>query len=216
VDAEQEVVDHLLTTTRSVRRRLDLTRPVPREVLLECIAVSEQAPIGSNDTSRWRWVVVDDPATRAEIAALYRGVWDEYAEGAARTEMDERAHRTLGSAAFLAEHLHEIPALVIPCLRRHRWPARVDANLIHTVATGLYGSIYPAIWSFCVALRARGIGSSLTTLHLNRADEVAEVLGIPDRFMQICLLPVGYYTGETFRPVDRPPPEEITGFNGWA
>jgi nitroreductase len=216
VRSEPEVLDYFLTTTRSVRSRLDLTRPVPREVVLECIAISEQAPIGSNDASRWRWVVVDDPDEKAALAEVYRAIWGPYAARAGEGGLDDRARRTLASAAFVADHLDEIPALVIPCLRRHRWPPKVDGTLIHAVATGLYGSIFPAIWSFCLALRARGIGSSITTLHLAAADEVADRLGIPERFMQICLLPIGYYTGEGFRPVARPAPEEITGFNGWA
>ncbi len=213
--SEQEVVDEVLTTTRSVRQRLDLTRPVSRDVVLECIAISEQAPIGSNDASRWRWIVVDDPDTKVAIAEVYRELWGPYAARAAEGGLEGRAGRTLSSATFVAEHLHEIPVLVIPCVRRHRWPPKVDGTLIHAVATGLYGSMYPAIWSFCLALRVRGIGSSITTLHLGAAERVAELLGVPDRFMQVCLLPLAYYTGEGFRPVDRPPPEEITSFNGW-
>jgi len=209
------VVDHLLTTTRSVRTRLDLGRPVPRQVLLDCLAVAEQAPVGSNQTSRWRWVVVDDPALKAPIAEIYRRAWGSYVDRFDPGRLDERARRNLAAAAHVADHLHEVPALVIPCIRRHRSTPDPATPMPHPAATSVYGSIYPSVWSFCLALRARGLGSSITTMHLHGADEVAALLGIPDDFLQVCLLPVAYYTGDTFRPVPRPAPEELCGFNGW-
>lgn len=212
-DIDRAAADHLLTTTRSVRRRLDLTRPVAREVLLECIAISEQAPVGSNQVSRWRWLVVDDPELKAGIAEVYRKAWGPYAERFDPSGLDDRARRTMEAAAFVADHLHEVPALVIPCVRRHRSGAD---PMPHPSASSVYGSIYPSIWSFCLALRARGIGSSITTMHLHGGDRVARLLDIPDDFLQVCLLPVGHYTGDGFRPVPRPAPETITGFNGWA
>jgi nitroreductase len=214
--SEREILDHFLTTTRSVRKRLDLSRPVPRELLLECIGISEQAPVGSNQVSRWRWLVVDDPDKKQVIADIYNEVWRAYVEHSKGLDLDDRAQRTVESAGFVADHLHEIPALVIPCVRESRGGRPEGEPMPHAAATSVYGSIFPSIWSFCLALRARGVGSSITTLHLHGADRVAELLGIPDNFLQTCLLPVGYYTGESFKPVARPAPEDITGFNGWA
>lgn len=215
VDLDVSVVDHLLTTTRSVRTRLDLGRPVPRRLLLDAIAIAEQAPVGSNQVSRWRWVVVDEPGPKAQIAEVYRAAWAPYAERFDPGRLDDRAQRTMAAAAHVAEHLHEVPALVIPCVRRHRSTPDAATPMPHPAATSVYGSVYPSVWSFCLALRARGVGSSITTMHLHGADRVAKLLGIPDDFLQVCLLPVGYYTGETFRPVPRPAPEAITGFNRW-
>jgi nitroreductase len=188
---------------------------VERAVLLACIGIAEQAPVGSNQVSRWRWVVVDDPDLRAEVAAVYQAAWAPYAARWDPSSLDDRARRTMEAAAFVADHLAEVPALVIPCVRRHRSTPEPDQPMPHAAATSVYGSIYPSIWSFCLALRARGLGSSITTMHLHDADRVAELLGIPDDFLQVCLLPVAHYTGETFRPVPRPDPEEITGFNAW-
>ncbi len=215
MDVDQAAADHLLTTTRSVRRRLDLTRPVARELLLECISIAEQAPVGSNQVSRWRWLVIDEPELKAEVAAVYQAAWAPYAERWDPSALDDRARRTMAAAAFVADHLAEVPALVIPCVRRHRSTPDPAGPMPHAAATSVYGSIYPSIWSFCLALRARGLGSSITTMHLHHADRVADLLGIPDDWLQACLLPVGYYTGETFRPVPRPAPEAITGFNAW-
>ena len=209
---KREILDHYLTTTRSVRKRLDLTRPVPRELLLECIAISEQAPVGSNQVSRWRWIVVDDPDKKQVIADIYREAWSHYTDRAENQDLPDAARRTLESASFVAEHLHEVPALVIPCVRRSK---RSGDPMPHAAATSVYGSIFPSIWSFCLALRARGLGSSITTMHLMGEDRVAELLGIREGFLQTCLLPVAYYTGETFQPVARPAPEEITSFNHW-
>ena len=215
-DIDRVAADHLLTTTRSVRRRLDLTRPVPREVLLECIGIAEQAPVGSNQISRVRWLVVDDPDLKSGVADVYHEAWAPYAGRFDPGALDDRARRTIDAAAFIAEHLAEVPALVIPCVRRHRTVPDPAVAMPHAPASSVYGSVYPAVWSFCLALRSRGLGSSITTLHLYGADRVAALLGVPDTFLQACLLPVGYYTGDTFRPVPRPDPATITGFNGWA
>ena len=215
MDVDRAAVDHVLTTTRSVRRRLDLTRPVPRELLLECIGIAEQAPVGSNQVSRWRWLVIDDPDLKTEIAHSYRQAWDGYAGRWDPSGLDERARRTMAAAAFVAEHLAEVPALVLPCVRRHRSSTGPDEPMPHAAATSVYGSVYPSIWSFCLALRARGVGSSITTMHLHDADRIAGLLGIPEDFLQVCLLPVGFHTGDTFHPVPRPDPATITGFNAW-
>jgi len=197
-------VDHLLSTTRAVRKRLDLTRPVPREVLLECLRLAIQAPTGSN-AQRWRWIIVTDPGTRAAIAELYRNPPRTGApSGEPRVEPTAQQNRVMDSARYLTEHVHEVPALVIPCTE--------DAG----GAAGWAPSIYPAVWSFQLALRSRGLGSCITTVHLFRAAEAAELLGIPEGFVQACLLPVAYYTGDDFKPAVRRPIEEITYWDRWG
>ena len=205
-----EITDRLLTTTRAVRRRLDLTRPVARDVLLDCIQLAQQAPTASN-TQGWRWLVLLDAERRAEIAAIYRAI----AEGAlpagrALFARDPQTERVYASAAWLAEHLHEVPALVIPCIE-----GRLDAAGGNAGACALYGSIFPAVWSFQLALRSRGLGSALTTLHLFREAEVAALLGIPEGISQVALLPVAYTVGTRFRRAERPPPDAITHFDAW-
>jgi nitroreductase len=204
--------DRLLTTTRAVRKRLDLGRPVPREVVLDCLRVATQAPTGGN-TQRWRWLVVDDPSVRAGLAELYRRSSGPYLsagrsaiEQSGRRDMD----RILDSSDYLADHLHEVPVHVIPCLL-DRLPERASVM----DSAGYYGSILPAVWSFMLALRSRGLGSAWTTLHLAYEREAGELLGIPDTVTQVALIPVAYYTGEDFKPAQRRPAEEITYWNGW-
>lgn len=194
--------DQLLSTTRSVRKRLDLTRPVPRGVIQECLRLAVQAPTGSNRQG-WRWLVVTDPAKRAALADLYREGFGPYI-GASR---DETLSPVAKSAIWLAERLHDVPVHVIPCIRDHS-DGRPNA--------GVYGSIYPAVWSFQLALRSRGLGSVLTTLHLGHAREAAELLGIPGGIIQAGLVPVAYYTSENFKPARRRPVEEITYWDEWG
>jgi nitroreductase len=200
-------VDELLSTTRAVRRRLDLTRPVPRDVIVECLRLAIQAPTGSN-AQRWRWLVVTDPATRAALAELYRNPpptsGEARASSAAARSASPQQRRVAESAAYLREHVHEVPVLVVPCTE--------DAG----GAAGWAPSIYPAVWSFMLALRSRGLGSCITTVHLFRRDEAAALLGVPDGYEQACLLPVAYLTGETFRPAVRRPVEEITYWDRWG
>ena len=205
------VTDALLSTTRAVRRRLDLERPVEREVILECIRLSQQAPTVSNSQG-WRWVVVTEPELRKSLGELYRKIgstalpWgrERFAKGNPQTE------RVYDSAAWLAEHLHEVPVLVIPCIE----PA-FETGTGNVGAAALYGSILPAMWSFQLALRARGLGSAFTTLHLMQERDAAEILGIPATVSQVGLLPVAYTVGTEFKPARRPPPESITHWNGW-
>jgi nitroreductase len=197
-------VDRLLTTTRAVRRRLDLGRPVPRDVVLECLQLAIQAPTGSN-AQLWRWVVVEDAGLRAAVADLYRNPPSApRGPGEAQPELTPQQRRVMDSAFYLRDHLHEVPLLVIPCTEDKGG------------AAGWAPSIYPAVWSFMLALRSRGLGSCITTVHLNREAEAARLLGVPDGFVQACLLPVAYFTGETFRPAARRPAEEITYWDRWG
>jgi nitroreductase len=204
--------DRLLTTTRSVRKRLDLSRPVEREVILDCLRIAIQAPTGSN-SQRWRWLVVDDPDKRNTLAELYRRMANPYMsagrEGAEQSG-DHVLGRVLDSAIYLKDHLHEVPIHVVPC-HLDRVPEKPSTAEV----AGFYGSIVPAVWSFQLALRSRGLGSVFTTLHLPFENEAAELLGIPDTVTQVALIPVAYYTGDDFKPAARRPIEEITYWNTW-
>jgi nitroreductase len=202
--------DALLATTRAVRRRLDLDRPVERAVLLDCLRLSQQAPTASN-TQRWRWVVVTDESKRAALAEIYRRGEPLLAQAREAIPSDEtQTQRVYDSAEWLLENIHRVPALVLPCLEGGLPP---DAHPGMQAAT--YGSIFPAIWSFQLALRSRGLGSVLTTIHLYHADAAAKLLGIPEDVMQVALLPVAYTVGTDFKRAQRPPVEDIVHFDGW-
>lgn len=207
-------VDHLLSTTRAVRKRLDLTRPVEPEIIEECLRLAIQAPTGSNSQG-WRWIVVTDPDKRTALADIYRKGFYPYLEmqAAARDagSLDPQTARVVESASYLAEIFEQVPVHVIPCIE-----GRDLASAGNVGAAGIYGSIFPAVWSFQLALRSRGLASSLTTLHLMHEAEAAELLGVPDSHLQVALLPVGYFTGEDFKPAARRPIESITSWNQWG
>ncbi len=202
-------VDELLTTTRAVRKRLDLTRPVGREVILECIRLAMQAPTASN-TQDWRWIVVTDPDKRAAIAKIYSSIGAQYLEYAAQSASDPQTQRVYQSAMSLTDTLARVPVHVIPCLEQ-----RIDGAELG-IAAAAWASIIPAGWSFLLALRSRGLGSVWTTMHLFKEKEVAELLGIPDTVTQAALFPVAYTIGTDFRPAARPPAESITYWDSWG
>lgn len=203
-------VDALLSTTRSVRRRLDFDRDVPDDVLFECLRLSQQAPTGSN-MQNWRWLVIRDADTRAKLADIYRAGGGEYLRASAATiEEGTQTHRVMNSAVYLAENLQHAPVHVIPCVKGRLTTSGVGEW------SGMMGSIYPAIWNFQLALRSRGLGSCLTTLHLGKEADAAELLGIPDDVMQIALLPVAYTKGTDFKPADRGPVERIVHVDRWG
>jgi nitroreductase len=208
--------DELLTTTRSVRKRLDFTRPVPMELVRECLEIALQAPSGSNRQT-WHWVVVTDPGRRQEIGEYYRRAVDGYLESsgaAGKLYADDPGRapvqrRVGNSVAYLGEHMGEAPVLVIPCLRMSK-QALGEGN-----QAGVWGSLLPAAWSYMLAARARGLGTAWTTLHLEYEAEVAELLGLPDDVHQGLLIPTAYYLGDTFRPAPRQPLEEILHVDRW-
>jgi nitroreductase len=205
--------DRLLSTTRSVRRRLDLERPVEREVILECLDLATQAPTGSNRQG-WRWIVVTDPELRASLAEIYRRGALGYlsrALSAAEERGADQDVRVFDSTLYLADKMHDVPALLIPCIDVSHLPDPVPP----TSWVSIMGSIFPAVWSFQLALRSRGLGSCLTTLHLLHADEARALLGLPENLMQVAMLPIAYTIGAEFKPADRPPVEDITHWNGW-
>jgi nitroreductase len=196
--------DALLSTTRAVRKRLDFERDVPDDVLLECLQLATQAPTGSNRQG-WRWLVVRDAEKKEALADMYRRAGGEYLKtAAAEAETGSQTGRVLDSANFLAQKMGEVPVMVIPMII-----GRLDDGTTNSAA-GLFGSIIPAIWSFQLALRSRGLGSCYTTLHLGLEQEAAELLGIPSHMTQAALLPVAYTKGTDFKPAARPPVQEIT------
>ncbi|NMI01555.1 nitroreductase family protein [Pseudonocardia acidicola] len=207
--------DELLTTTRSVRKRLDLDRPVPLEVIRECLEVALQAPSGSN-TQGWHWIVVTDPEQRKAIAGYYQRAFDAYRNSpayAGRKQTDDTARdatqaRVASSAEYLAETMADVPVLVIGAIfAGGELPAGNQA--------GLWGSLLPAAWSFQLAARARGLGSAWTTLHLQYEKEISELLGIPPRVRQGVLLPVAYTKGTDFKPAPRQPLDTVLHVNTW-
>jgi nitroreductase len=202
-------VDELLTTTRSVRKRLDLTRPVERDVILECIRLAMQAPTASN-AQDWRWLVVTDADKRAAIADIYRSIGEQYLAYAAENAEDPQTQRVYQSAMSLTGTLAQVPVHVIPCLNQ-----RID-TVEPGIAAAAWASIIPAGWSFLLALRSRGLGSVWTTMHLFKEQQVAELLGIPPTVTQAALFPVAYTIGTDFRPAARPPAETVTSWNTWG
>ena len=206
--------DHLLTTTRSVRKRLDFSRPVPRDVIEKCLEIALQAPTGSN-AQTWHFVVVTDAAKRKALADLYRQGWSVYTQ-LPRPELpadDPRAGqlpRVVESAQYLTDHFHEAPVMIVPCVE-----GRVE-NLPQFAQASVYGSILPAVWSLMLALRSRGLGSAWTTIHLLHEKEAAAILGIPDTWTQAALLPVAYFTGTDFKPAKRLPLSSVVSWDAWG
>jgi len=209
--------DELLTTTRAVRRRLDLSRPVERETIEECIAIAQQAPTGSN-RQNWHFVVVTDSSKRAALASLYRKGAEIYhslraAENGERFDDPARnttQARVRASAMYLVEHLHEVPVHVIPCIE-----GRTEG--LPTVAQAAqWCSIVPAAWSFMLAARARGLGTTFTSFHLFFEEDAAKLLGIPfEEVMQTALIPVAYTKGVRFKPGPREPLGTIVHWDDW-
>jgi nitroreductase len=201
--------DELLTTTRSVRRRLDLDRPVERAVISECLELALQAPSGSNRQA-WHWLFIDDPATRRALADLYLECFVAAYGPEVVPEMTEQERRMWMSARYLADHFADVPTILVAC----QW-GRVDAAGIAEQA-GFWGSLLPAVWSLMLALRSRGLGSAWTTLHLNREKEAAELLGIPfGRCTQGGMFPVAYTLGTDFKPGPRKALDGIVHWNRW-
>ena len=215
--------DQVLTTTRSVRKRLDLARKVPRALIEECLEIAFQAPNGSN-MNTWQWVVVDDPTLLGQISKIYDAALDDFvnsahgqgyvkqmtelvaadktgAEGAARQKMSE-------SVDYLRRNMAKVPAVVIPMFL-----GRVnDMTLFHQASS--WGSVLPAVWSLFLALRIRGLGSAWTTAHILREREMAELLGIPiAEYTQVGLFPIAYTIGTDFHKAGRKPVSEVVSWN---
>ena len=220
-------IDHLLSTTKAVRRRLDLNRSVPREVVTECIRLACFAPNASN-AQDWRWVVVDDPEQRRRVGEHYRALTEPPVSQMLESKVetgDEAGARISRSILYLAEHMGEVPILVIPCYdiaaaeRRYRHlitdPALQEAAVGATneMTPGMHASILPAVWSFQLALRSRGLGSVMTTAHQADQPGMAKILDIPLGWAQTTLIPVAYTTGGGFTPPPRDPVERVIVWN---
>ncbi len=202
MDIDVASVDHALTTTRAVRLRLDLERPVDDQLIYDCIDIAEQAPTGGNQGSR-RWIIVRDPKRKARLAELYMESAGQFMiEGRDKTAGTGHPNeRTMKSAAYLAEHFAEVPAIVIPTIiGQHDGSGQ----------PGLFDSVIQSVWSFCVALRARGLGTSWTTAGLQRHEDIAELLGIPAGMTQIAMVPVAWTIGTEFQQAPRYPAREIS------
>jgi nitroreductase len=207
--------DELLSTTRSVRKRLDFSRPVPRDLVETCAQLAFQAPNGSNQQG-WAWVFVDDPRTRAAMADLYRqGLQDHLArDRTGEVEPDRAAptqKRISTSVAYLLERMQDVPVLLVPAVAR-RYGDRTTFQ-----QASKWGSILPAVWSFMLALRSRGLGSAWTTLSLYRENEMADLLGLPaGEWTQAGLFPIAYTLGTDFKPGDREASETLIRWNRWS
>ncbi len=212
-------IDELLTTTRAVRKRLDLTRPVEAEEIQQCLELAVQAPTPGSQQN-WHFIVVTDPSQRGALAALYRkgahspGGQEDILKQIIATAADEKEAayltRKVDPARYLTEHLHEVPVHVIPCIE-----GRVE-NRSAAEQAARWGGIWPATWSFMLAARSRGLGTVLTTIHLDFEQEAADVLGIPyEQVMQAGLIPVAYTLGTMFKPAARKPLESVLHWDRW-
>ncbi|GDX26904.1 putative oxidoreductase [Actinomycetes bacterium] len=208
--------DKLLTTTRSVRKRLDLTREVEPQVIADCIDIAMQAPTGTN-AQNWAFVVITDPAKKKFIADAYRSGGEMMAGSGYPPPLepgDPREHvmpKVMESAGYLGEILEQVPVFVIACVR-----GRVESVPMVIAQASTYGSILPAAWSFMLALRSRGLGTAWTTIHLFQEQGISELLGIPDDWTQTVLFPVAYYTGDDFKPAHRLPSDTMTHWDSWG
>ena len=207
--------DDVLTTTRAVRKRLDFDRPVEREVIEECLQIALQAPTGSN-TQGWQWIFVTDQAKKDALAEIYRSNFEqyrsapgpEYALGDLRAEQREKV---ISSAQYLTDNFQRVPVMMIPCIT-----GKLD-RIPTAHAAGAWGSILPAVWSFMLAARERGLGTAWTTIHLMMGGDkkAADLLGIPDDITQAGLFPIAYTVGTDFKPAKRLPLEPITHWEQW-
>jgi len=213
---DRVATDKLLTTTRSVRKRLDLTRDVEPQVIQDCIDIAMQAPTGTN-AQNWAFVVITDPAKKKFIADAYRNGGEMMAGSGYPPPLepgDPREHvmpKVMESAGYLGEILEQVPVFVIACVR-----GRVESVPMVIAQASTYGSLLPAAWSFMLALRSRGLGTAWTTIHLFQEQAISELLGIPDDWTQTVLFPVAYYTGDDFKPAHRLPSDTMTHWDSWG
>jgi len=212
-DRPQLSIDELLTTTRSVRKRLDLTREVPLDLVRQCLSTAIQAPTGSNSQT-WQFVVITDPELRAKVGGYYQHSVERYLAAGRRAgdrypddpERSATLARIGDSTEWLADHMGQVPVLVLAC---------IAADLPPGNQAGVWGSLLPAVWNYMLAARSHGLGTCWTTLHLRYEKEIAELLGLPDGVHQGVLIPTAYYTGETFKPAKRQPLDEVLHLDRW-
>jgi nitroreductase len=202
-------VDKLLTTTRSVRRRLDLTRAVDPALIERCLEIAVQGPTGSN-LCRYHFIVVTDAGKRATLAGFYRRAFDVFYPPERLAARRQAAPRDVPSWTALAEQFQDVPTLIISCVEGR--PEGLQPERL----AGLYGNILPITWSLMLALRARGVGAAWTTIVFTYEKEVAALLGIPENLTPAVCLPIAYFTGDDFKPAKRIPAVERTYWNTWG
>lgn len=222
-DIDLHSVDHVLTTTRAVRRRLDFSRPVERELIERCIDIAIQAPTALHGET-WHFIVITEQCQRAAVAQIYRRAGEGHRSGALsldpylaslRAEKPEAPRfadqqRMFSSGAHLVRHMQDVPVLILACIE-----GRVE-NAGPGAQASLYGSIFPAVWSLMLAFRARGIGSVMTTQHIGHFEQdMATAVGLPDDMTQVALLAVAYFTGSDFKPANRAPARERIHWERW-
>jgi nitroreductase len=207
--------EFLLTSTRSARKALDLQAPVDMDVVRDCLRIAFQAANGSNQQS-WRWIVVRDVERRRILGQIYHDAYVSMTGGTNVAELfpeGSEARRVMSSTEWLVEHMSDVPLMVIPCYEPYL--PEFDDDEAFQAAT-LYGSIFPAVWNFQLALHTRGYGMCVTTMHLLRQSQVRELLGIPDSYVQGCLIPVGQLRrGRRFAPASRRPVDEVVALDAW-
>lgn len=217
--------DQMLTTTRAVRKRLDMEREVPMNVLKECLEIAIQAPTGSNAQS-WQFMFVTDPEKKAKIGEYYGQVYAGYKvspmsihhlnKDKGDNDLASSQDRSASSADFLGENMGKVPAMLIPCIAGRSDGPPVEGMKPGVIHASQMGSIIPAVWSFMLAARARGIGTAWSTMHLNFEEEISELLGIPyDTYQQVALIPIAYTKGTEFKPAYRPPLETVMHVDAW-
>ena len=208
--SEPGSIDWVLSTTRTVRRRLDLARPVDLQVVRECLELALQAPTGG-DFQGWRWIVVTDPTVKKGMRDLYLDAHEKASGGRKPVDVVASGDRMLDGAWHLATNLDRVPVLVVACIKGRLTPTSTPAQ-----AAALYASIYPAVWSLQLALRSRGLTSAMTTVHTERHEAMAELLGIPDGVTQAALVPIAHLVGDELHPARRKPLREVAYLNHWG
>ena len=211
--------DQLLSTTRAVRKRLDFSRPVSDQLVRECVELAMQSPSGSNNMTM-QFVVVRDEAKRKAIGEIYRQCYSIYQSmdgvyirtiDKGEVDANQQQQRSADSADYLGDHMGDAPVLVIGCTQG----ARAD-GMPGMMVSSIMGNVLPAMWSFMLAARARGLGTAWTTVHLMMEQQMADVLGIPfETVQQVCLTPLAFTQGTDFKPAKRPPADSIIHWDAW-
>src|SRR5450755_4287275 len=207
---EPGTIDWVLTTTRAVRRRLDLDRTVDLDLVLECLDLALQAPTGG-DFQGWRWIVITEPDVKARVREIYLDALTEAYGSRRHTPTGGSVDRMIEGAWHLATHLDRVPVLVLACIRGRMTPGTTPAQ-----ASALFGSIYPAVWSLQLALRSRGLASVMTTVHLQRHEAMAALLGIPEHVTQAALVPIAHLMGDDLHAANRRSAREVAFPNRWG
>src|SRR5690348_5100267 len=196
-------------TTRAMRRLKP--EPVPREIIMKVIEAATMSPSNSN-RQPWIFLVVADAATKQFVAERYKKAWETHYLTTEKRRVLEAAPETaevksLKSANYLANHVADAPVLIFCCVKRYNDAPRAGRPM--------YGSIYPAVQTLCLAARAYGLGTSITGLHHIFGVEINKLLGVPQDYANEVMVPMGYPKGRWGRPA-RKPAHEVTFFEQWG